>query len=241
MSNYNLQVSWSGKDALSDSDPDKVISGDDFHTEFTAVKTAVNSKANLNGDSGETFSGTILTAYTRVEPDTDGGADLGTSTKDFANTYTQTLHLNGTQVTSTAAELNILDGVTSTAAELNILDGVTSTAAELNILDGVTSTAAELNILDGVTATAAELNYCDGVTSNIQTQFSNILASPALTGTPTAPTAAADTNTTQVATTAYVQTELGALGTNGAGARTIEATTAGVPTGGSSGDITYQY
>jgi len=68
-------------------------------------------------------------------------------------------------VTSTAAELNILDGVTSTAAELNILDGVTSTAAELNILDGVTATAAELNILDGVTATAAELNILDGVTA----------------------------------------------------------------------------
>ncbi|MAN60909.1 MAG: hypothetical protein CMI60_03075 [Parvibaculum sp.] len=74
-------------------------------------------------------------------------------------------------VTSTHAELNILDGVTSTAAELNILDGVTSTAAELNILDGVTSTAAELNLLDGVTATTAELNYVDGVTSNIQTQL----------------------------------------------------------------------
>lgn len=48
---------------------------------------------------------------------------------------------------------------------------VTSTAAELNILDGVTATAAELNILDGVTATAAELNYVDGVTSSIQTQL----------------------------------------------------------------------
>ena len=48
---------------------------------------------------------------------------------------------------------------------------VTSTAAELNILDGVTSTAAELNILDGVTATAAELNHVDGVTSAIQTQL----------------------------------------------------------------------
>ena len=68
-------------------------------------------------------------------------------------------------VTSTAAELNILDGVTSTAAELNILDGVTSTATELNILDGVTSTTAELNILDGVTSTATELNLLDGVTS----------------------------------------------------------------------------
>ena len=78
---------------------------------------------------------------------------------------TDALSIAGTTVTSTAAELNILDGVTSTAAELNILDGVTSTAAELNILDGVTSTAAELNILDGVTATAAEINLIDGGTA----------------------------------------------------------------------------
>jgi hypothetical protein len=76
-----------------------------------------------------------------------------------------------TAITSTPAELNVLDGITSTTAELNILDGVTSTAAELNILDGVTATAAELNIMDGVTATTAELNYVDGVTSNIQTQL----------------------------------------------------------------------
>jgi len=76
-------------------------------------------------------------------------------------------------VTSTAAELNILDGVTSTAAELNILDGVTSTAAELNLLDGVTSTTAELNIVDGVTATAAELNYNDITTlGTVQTSKS---------------------------------------------------------------------
>ena len=37
-----------------------------------------------------------------------------------------TLDIGGTNVTSTAAELNILDGVTSTAAELNIIDGDTS-------------------------------------------------------------------------------------------------------------------
>jgi len=34
MSNYTLAVSWSGKDALSDSDAAKVISGADFNTEF---------------------------------------------------------------------------------------------------------------------------------------------------------------------------------------------------------------
>jgi hypothetical protein len=39
--------------------------------------------------------------------------------------------------------------------------------------------------------------------------------SPALTGTPTAPTAAATTNTTQIATTAYVRTEITNLGTIG--------------------------
>ena len=75
------------------------------------------------------------------------------------------LQLGGVAVTSTAAELNLLDGVTSTTAELNILDGVTATAAEINLLDGVTATTAELNILDGVTSTAAELNILDGVTS----------------------------------------------------------------------------
>jgi len=77
------------------------------------------------------------------------------------------LVIGSTAVTSTGAELNILDGVTSTAAELNILDGVTSTAAELNILDGVTSTAAELNIIDGDTsATSTTLADADRVVVN---------------------------------------------------------------------------
>jgi hypothetical protein len=53
---------------------------------------------------------------------------------------------------------------------------VTSTAAELNILDGVTATATEINALDGITATVTELNYTDGVTSAIQTQFDAITA-----------------------------------------------------------------
>jgi len=68
------------------------------------------------------------------------------------NVPTGKLAINGTAITSTAAELNILDGVTATAAELNLIDGVTATTAELNILDGVTATAAEINLIDGGTA-----------------------------------------------------------------------------------------
>ena len=95
-----------------------------------------------------------------------GSLDVSGNVDVDGTLETDALSINGTAVTSTAAELNILDGVTSTAAELNILDGVTSTAAEINILDGVTSTAAEINVLDGITSTVAELNILDGVTAS---------------------------------------------------------------------------
>jgi hypothetical protein len=73
------------------------------------------------------------------------------------------------------------------------------------------------------TVSTTELGYLDGVTSAIQTQIDSKLAtatasstyaplaSPALTGVPTAPTATAGTNTTQVATTAYVGTAISNL------------------------------
>ena len=71
MSDYNLQIAWSGKDALADSDPDKVVSGGDFNTEFLAVKTAVNSKADLANTSQ------VVTAAT---------ASAGTNTNQVATT-----------------------------------------------------------------------------------------------------------------------------------------------------------
>ena len=61
--------------------------------------------------------------------------------------------------------------------------------------------------------TDTEIGYLDGVTSAIQTQIDTKAptASPTLTGVPAAPTAAALTNTTQVATTAFVRAEVAAL------------------------------
>jgi hypothetical protein len=112
-------------------------------------------------------------------PSTGGNVDL-VSTASTATLTNKTLTSpkvnEDVAVTSTATELNLLDGVTATTAELNILDGVTSTAAELNILDGVTSTAAELNILDGVTSTAAELNLLDGVSGLVQADLTKLAA-----------------------------------------------------------------
>jgi hypothetical protein len=44
MTDFTPAIAWSGKDALSDGDANKIISGDDFNTEFSGVQTAVNSK-----------------------------------------------------------------------------------------------------------------------------------------------------------------------------------------------------
>ena len=146
--------------------------------ESAAAGSAVADRTKtITGDADTTHYVTFVaddnSTATAETVFTDGGITYNPSTNllTLGAADITTLKVGGVAVTSTAAELNILDGVTATAAELNVLDGITSTVAELNILDGVTSTAAELNILDGVTATTVELNYTDGVTSNIQTQL----------------------------------------------------------------------
>ena len=141
---------------------------------------AIVDDSNLDFEIGlgtYATSGNTLTRTTVLASSNSGSAvNLSAGSKDVFINYPagKSVYLNGagqlviggTAVTSTAAELNILDGVTASTAEINILDGVTATTAELNILDGVTATTAELNILDGVTSTAAEINILDGVTAS---------------------------------------------------------------------------
>jgi hypothetical protein len=116
------------------------------------------------------------------------------------------LIIGGTTVTSSAAELNILDGVTATTAELNLVDGssagtivndkavIYSAAGQVNATSlavggtEITSTPVELNILDGATLSTAELNYVTGVTSAIQTQIDT--KAPSASPTLTSPTLA---------------------------------------------------
>ena len=93
-----------------------------------------------------------------------------------------------------------------------------------NITGAVTPTHTQLNYVAGVTSALqtqldakAAITYVDAGTSNIQTQLNAkaALASPALTGTPTVPTATAGTNTTQIASTAFVRAEVAATTVTG--------------------------
>ena len=94
-----------------------------------------------------------------------------------------TLSINGTAVSSTAAELNILDGVTSTAAELNLVDG-SSAGTIVNSKAVVYGAAGQVNATtlqiagNSITSAAAELNYND-ITTLGTSQASKVVTADA--------------------------------------------------------------
>ena len=111
----------------------------------TAVGTAIASKAVVL-DSNKDYTGIRNLTITG---ELDGGSlDISGDADIDGTLETDALSINGTAVSSTAAELNVLDGYTGSVTELNYLDTLHAT---------------------GVTAT--EFDYLDGVTSNIQTQL----------------------------------------------------------------------
>ena len=119
----------------------------------------------------------------------------------------QGLWVNGTDVGGVA--WGGITGTLSSQVDLQTALDAKATAADYlskaGNLSGLANTGtARTNLGLGTMATETASNYA-------------LLASPALTGTPTAPTAAATTNTTQIATTAFVQQEVPAASTSTAG------------------------
>lgn len=103
--------------------------------------------------------------------------------------HTHTLAAGATDVTASAAEVNILDGVTSSTAELNILDGVTASTTEINRLSGITSAVVGINDEQTISAKTLTLPQINDTSSDHQYVFAvNELAAdrtvtlPLLTG-----------------------------------------------------------
>jgi hypothetical protein len=153
----------------------------DTEIQIAATTVDINGDADISGNLGiggnltvtgtTTFNGGTITmgdaatdnvvfgadVDSNIIPDDDNTYDLGSSSQEWKDLYVDGIayldgiNFNGTAITSTAAELNILDGVTASTSDLNILDGVTATTTELNKLDGVTASATDINLIDGIT------------------------------------------------------------------------------------------
>ena len=128
----------------------------DTEVQIAATTIDINGNADISGNLGiggnltvtgtTTFNGGTLTlgdantdnivfggeVDSDIIPDDDDTHDLGSSGKQWKDiyidgvAYLDAIDFNGTAISATAAELNIMDGVTATTAELNIIDGDTS-------------------------------------------------------------------------------------------------------------------
>lgn len=108
---------------------------------------------------------------------------------------------------------------------------ITSSQAPVQSVNGATGVVTITNIT-GNAATATKATQ-DGNGSTITSTYAK-LASPTLTGTPKAPTATAGTNTTQIATTAFVTNAVSSAGGN------VTYLSATAPTSPKTGDTWYQ-
>jgi hypothetical protein len=109
--------------------------GNDFN--FKAGGTEV---LRITNSSSDVIIRPVVDAKDLIFQQRDGTEVARIEDNGTFNVVTSKLAINGTAVTSTAAELNLLDGVSGLVqADLTKLAAVDSTAAELNIVDGGTS------------------------------------------------------------------------------------------------------
>lgn len=204
--------------------------------------TATNAITTLAGIHGNvtTVAG-VASNVTTIATGTTGGNSNLTNLNTIA-TGTTGGNANLTQINAVASDLTDINTVAGKATEIGRL-GTSDAVADMALLGdsaiiadmallavdtviadmallAVPEVITDMDILGGsgvvgkVTTVADNISDVTTVADNISTISAKApLASPALTGTPTAPTASANTNTTQIATTAYVQTELADMAT----------------------------
>lgn len=121
----------------------------------------------------------------------DNGTDAMTSPV-FTTATMSGGSINSTTVGATTASTGAFTDLTADTFTLN---SVAIGSTDFTKLSDITVTATEINSLDGASSTQ---------TMQAQMDDKAPLASPALTGTPTAPTPTAGDSSTQIATTAFV-------------------------------------
>jgi len=154
-----------------------------------SLNTAIG-KLEYKADNAVVANSSITGAtHTKITYDSKGLVTAGT---DLSASDIPSLTLSKiSDITASAAELNVLDGITASTTELNYTDGVTSNIQnQLNAKQDTITGAATTIVSSNLTAsralisnssgkvvvsdvTSTELGYLDGVTSAIQTQLNN--------------------------------------------------------------------
>jgi len=182
----------------------------------TAAQTALDLKAPL---ASPTFTGTVAgvtkahvglgnvdntsDASKPISTATQTALDLKASNSDLASHEADTTSIHGIANTALLATMDYVDdavGALSSSVDTDFIP-----VGDRGTMNGVAPLNASVKIENSYLTADVVLK------DETQTLTNKSLTSPSLTGVPIAPTAAAGTNTTQVATTAYTVAAINAL------------------------------
>lgn len=174
-------------------------------TEFKSIRTALSTKAEIYSGTTATAAATAaktvtVTGYTPVT------GDLLRLTFTSGNTVaSMTLSVNGGAAKAIRVNNTATSTVTATlvagATLLLMYDGTYWQMMGTQRLTDSDTTYAEISSAEITAGTASTVRSISG--RRAQEIITKALTSPALTGTPTAPTQTPGTNNTRIATTAY--------------------------------------
>jgi hypothetical protein len=187
----------------------------------TASITANTADIITNRANIATNTSAITANANAIATNTSAISAEATTARAAELALTNTLSSNTTNISSNTASINTnitsIDNLNSNIASNTI--SITANTADINTnttaiaAEATTARAAELTLTNNVISNTASItsntNAIAANTASILTNSSDIelrapIISPTFTGTPTAPTAAAGINTTQLATTAFV-------------------------------------
>lgn len=173
-------------------------------TEVKALRTLINGNASDLSALDTTAKTNLVAAINEVNTIAEAAAGGGVAIDD--DTPSGTTTYSSTKIEALVGAIDLTDLINDTTASTSTVYSSTKTDSQISaavaaLVDSAPGTLDTLNEL--AAALGDDPNYATTITSALAAKAP--LASPALTGTPTAPTATGGTNTTQIATTAFVQ------------------------------------
>jgi len=187
-----------------------------------AYADQAEADANTYADSA---IGTAMTNHSTDSTDVHGIVNTADLMLKSGSSMTGALTLNGAPSFDLQASTKkyVDDTISTHTADTTSVHGIADTSLLATTANVATAKSEAIAAVTVTSLSLENVNNTSDANKPVSTATQTALdlkaplASPALTGTPTAPTAAAATDTTQIATTAFVRAEVAAL-VNSAGA-----------------------